>query len=293
MLTGDINMASTITVQDFFKAFATEDACLDHIMRVRYGDRPTCPGCDREGKFYRLTKRRAYTCEWCGYHLYPCVGTPFERSRTPLQKWLYAIYLFSTSRHGVPAKELQRQIGVTYKAAWRMGHEIRKYMAIVDGDPPLSGHVEVDETYVGGRRKGGKRGRGAPGKIVVFGMLEREGDVMTRVVPNVRKKTLYPHILEKVRKGSEISSDELASYRGLAKKGYAHRAVNHSAGEYVRGDVHVNSLEGFWSRLKNSIRGTHIHVSRKHLPKYLGEFEFRYNMRKTPELMFPRLLLSL
>ena len=220
------------------------------------------------------------------------VGTPFERSRTPLQKWFYAMYLFTTSRHGVPAKELQRQLGVTYKTAWRMGHQIRKFMGAVDGDPPLSGHVEADETYIGGRRAGGKRGRGAPGKTVVFGMLERDGDIMTRVVPNVRRATLERHIVENIKGGTTVSTDELKSYAKITRFGYDHGTVNHSADQWVDGIYHVNTAEGFWSRLKNSIKGTHVHVSAKHLPKYLGEFEYRFNMRHHPEAMFARLLLS-
>ena len=153
-----------------------------------------------------------------------------ERSRTPLQKWFYAIYLFSTSRHGVAAKELQRQLGVTYKTAWRMAHEIRKHMADTDGEWPLGGTVEVDETYVGGKRSGGKRGRGAPGKTVVFGMLERDGDIMMKVVPNVRKRTLQPIIKQTVEKGSAVHTGELKSYNGLSKAGYEHETVNHGAG---------------------------------------------------------------
>lgn len=285
-------MTKAPTVQDFFRQFPDDDACLDHLMQLRHGNPRDCPKCDKHGKFHRLRKEPAYACQWCGQRIYPMVGTPFERSHTPLQKWFYAMYLFTTSRHGVPAKELQRQLAVTYKTAWRMGHEIRKFMAAVDGDDDLSGHVEADETMIGGYRPG-KRGRGAAGKTVVFGMLERGGDVMTRVVRDVRRHTLEAHILDKIKAGSRISTDELSSYRALARHGYKHEAVNHSIEEWARGDVHVNSLEGFWSRLKNSILGTHVHVSRKHLPKYLGEFEFRYNMRKSPEFMFPRLLLSL
>jgi transposase-like protein len=200
------------------------------------------------------------------------------------------MYLFTTSRHGVPAKELQRQLSVTYKCAWRMGHEIRKYLGKIDGNSPLSGNVEADETYVGGKRKGGKRGAGAPGKTIVMGMLEREGDVMTHVIPNAKRTTLHPLIEQNVEKGSTVHTDENLAYRNLYLKGYDHQRVNHSAGEYVRGNVHTNSLEGFWSMIKRSIRGTHIHVSGKHLDKYLVEFEYRYNMRKAPELMFPRLL---
>ncbi|MEE9159842.1 MAG: IS1595 family transposase [Gammaproteobacteria bacterium] len=286
-------MAKLLTVQEFFQLFPDDDTCLDHVMAMRYGNPLVCPKCGKHGKFHRLRKEPAYCCQWCGHRIYPMVDTPFERTRTPLQKWFYAMYLFTTSGHGVPAKELQRQLGVTYKTAWRIGHELRKYMAVIDGDPPLSGHVEADGIYVGGRRKGGKRGRGAPGKTVVFGMLEREGDVMTRVVPNVKRKTLEPHIIKNIQRGSVVSTDELKSYGKLARHGYKHGSVNHSADEWANGTHHVNSLEGFWSRLKNSIRGTHIHVSGKHLPKYLGAFEFRYNLRHEPETMFWRLLLSL
>ena len=210
------------------------------------------------------------------------VGTPFAKSRTPLQKWFYAMYLFTTTRHGVAAKELQRQLGVTYKCAWRLGHELRKYMADVDGETPLSGNVEADETYVGGRTTGGKRGRGAPNKTVVFGMVERGGDLMAGVVPNVRKKTLQPIVEANVVTGSTVHTDELKSYGGLSKVGFEHETVNHGAGQYVRGSSHVNSIEGFWARLKLSIRGTHVHVSRKHLQKYVKEFEYRYQYAAEP-----------
>jgi transposase-like protein len=218
-------------------------------------------------------------------------GTPFERSSTPLVKWFYAIYLFTTSRHGVPAKELQRQLSVTYKTAWRMGHEIRKYMSMVDGDNGLSGHVEVDETYVGGRRPG-PHGRGQAHKTAVFGMLARSGDVMTKIVPNARTNTLQPIIMENINKGSTISSDEWRAYSALKFHGYKHGTVTHNNDEYVNGIHHTNSIEGFWSQLKRSIRGTHVHVSKQHLAKYLGEFEYRYNMRSNPSLMFDRLLAS-
>ncbi len=285
-------MAKAPTVQDFFNRFSTDEACLEHLMMLRFGNPMYCPKCGAEGQFAKLKKLPAYACPTCGHHIHPMVGTPFERSHTPLQKWFYAMYLFTTTRHGVPAKELQRQLGVTYKCAWRMGHQIRKYMANVDGDPPLGGHVEADETYIGGRRSGGKRGRGAPGKTVVFGMVERGGDVMTRVVPNTRKVTLERHILENIRSGSIISTDEWIAYRGLAKHGFRHGTVDHSVDQWVNGIHHTNSIEGFWSQIKRSIRGTHIHVSRKHLSKYLGEFEFRWNLRHAPETMFARLLMS-
>ena len=286
-------MSATFNIQDFFRRFPDDGACLDHLFKIKYGVEPACPKCGEIGAFHRLKKLPAYTCN-CGHHIHPMVGTPFEKSRTSLQKWFYAMYLFTTTRHGVPAKELQRQLSVTYKTAWRMGHEIRKHMGDTDGTPPMTDHVEVDETYVGGRRSKvkGYTGRGAKGKTVVFGILERGGELFTKVVPSASRKSLIPPILENVPEGTRISSDEWGPYRVLPKLGYRHETIDHSAKEYARGDVHVNSLEGFWSILKRSIRGTHVHVSRKHLPKYLGEFEYRYNMRKHPEVMFARLLLS-
>ena len=168
-------------------------------------------------------------------------------------------------------------------------------MGAVDGDPPLTGHVEIDETYVGGRRPKikGFTGRGAKGKTVVMGILERDGEVFTKVVPTASRKSLIPPIVERLKPGTRISTDEWGPYRILSSLGYIHDTVDHASKEYARGDVHVNGLEAFWSMLKRSIRGTHIHVSRKHLPKYLGEFEYRYNLRKRPGLMFARLLASL
>jgi transposase len=155
----EVVMSKPFTVHDFFKRFPDDDTCLDHLMRVRYGETMDCPKCAKHGRFHRVKKRPLYECAWCGFQVSPMAGTPFHRSHTLLNKWFYAMYLFTTSRHGVPAKELQRQLGVTYKTAWRMGHEIRKYMGDVDGDPPLGGVVEADETYIGGKpRKRGRRG---------------------------------------------------------------------------------------------------------------------------------------
>lgn len=278
-----------MTITEFFKKYPNDKTCLDHVMEVRYGTAHVCKNCDKKSKFHKLKNRRAYSCQYCGDHVYPCSGTLFESSRTSLQLWFYAMYLFSTTRHGVPAKELERQLGVTYKAAWRMGHEIRKHMGLVDGDPKLSGDIEIDETYIGGKRPG-KRGRGAAGKTVLFGMMERNGDIMTKVVPNVRRHTLQPIIKENIEHGSTLHTDELPSYRDLKNHGFKHDTVNHGAGEYVRGNVHVNGLEGYWSNFKKSIKGTHIHVSRKHLGKYSKEFEYRYNSRSNPSSMFPEMI---
>jgi len=286
-----------------FNAFKTEypddGACLDKIMEMTHGGTQIkCPHCEKQSKFHRIEKRRAYACQHCGHHTYPCVGTIFEKSRTPLNKWFYAMYLFTTTRHGVPAKELERQLGVTYKCAWRMAHELRKLMATADRgvgpSGPLTGHIEIDEAYLGGHRKRvkGKAGRGSPNKTIVLGMVERDGNVRAGVIPDITTSTLEGTISANVEPGSRISTDELTGYRYLAKAGYHHETVRHSTAEYVRGDVHTNSIEGYWSRLKNSIRGTHIHISRRHAWKYVGEFSYRYNMRKRPAAMFDRMILA-
>lgn len=280
------------TLNDFMKRFPDDAACLDHLMELRFGFTLQCTKCSKIGRFTRLVSELAYSCPWCGHHVHPMVGTPFARTHVPLFKWFYAIYLFTTTRHGVPAKELQRQLGVSYPTALRMSHEIRKYMGKVDGDPSLGGHVEVDETYVGGHTKGGTGGRNTSEKVAVFGMVERGGDVMTRVVSDVSAKTLVGVIASKVDKGTVISSDEWKSYSGLAKAGYKHGTVNHSQEQWVDGVHHTNTIEGFWSHFKRSIRGTHVSVSRKHLAKYLGEFEFRYNLRHSPQMMFLKLVAS-
>ena len=284
-------MANKLTVKGFFEQFPDDDTCLEHVMTLRYSLKRDCPKCGKATEFYRLSKRPAYSCKLCGHHTYPCAGTPFERTRTSLQSWFYAMYLFTTTRHGVPAKELQRQLGVTYKTAWRMGHEIRKYMGIVDGDDGLSGTVEVDETFIGGHQKY-MRGRPASdsNKTVVMGMVQRGGDVMTQVVPDAKRTTLLPIIEANIKKGSLINTDQWHAYRAIAPLGYRHMSVNHHR-EYVRGSVHTNTIEGFWSHFKNSVRGTHRSISRKHMQKYLVEFEFRFNLRgpQAPS-MFDRLI---
>lgn len=284
-------MANTLTIQDFFKRFPDNDACLAHLFQLRFGSDYGCPKCGEIGKFRKLAKQPAYTCN-CGHHVHPMKGTIFTDSHTPVTKWFYAMYLFTTTRHGVPAKELQRQLGVSYPTAFRMAHLIRDYMAKVDGDSPLGGHVEADEAYLGGRSRHGKRGRAAPKKTVVFGMVERGGDVMTKVVPAAGKWFLERHIRENVELDSTISTDEWAGYTNLKKLGFKHGMVNHSQEKWVDGIHHTNTIEGFWAIIKRSIKGTHIHVSKKYLAKYLGEFEFRYNLRKTPWLMFDRLLMA-
>jgi len=197
--------------------------------------------CGVEGTFHKLTERRAFSCAHCGHHVYPTAGTVFQDTRTPLQVWFYAIYLFVTTRHGVSGKELERTLGVTYKTAWRMGQHIRMLMAKADGFETLKGHVELDEAYDGGYQPG-KSGIGT-NKTIVFGMVERGGRTVAQVIPDVTKPTLRDIVHQNVERGSAVSTDELRSYRLLKRDGYDHRAVNHSKKQwqkfnYRRGEYH-------------------------------------------------------
>ena len=285
-----------LTLRQFQDQFPTEDSCLDHLFQVRYGTDFNCPKCGRPAKYSRVRGRRAYQCNWCANQLYPTAGTPFDRTRTSLRDWFYVMFLFTTTRNGVAAKEVERQIGVTYKTAWRMCQEIRKYMGQVDGFTPIGGEgetVEVDETLIGGRKPGKGPGRHLENKTIVLGMVERGGDIVTKIVPNVKRETLIPEVKAVVVAGTAINTDALGSYKVLREHGYTHEFVNHHRGQYVSvTGCHTQTIEGFWSQLKRGINGTHIHVSAKHLPKYLGEFEYRWNMRRTPHLMLDRLLHS-
>ena len=264
------------TLADFQEQFPDQRACLDFMFKTRWPDGGTCPECGKKDCFYAIEERRAYSCSWCGYQLYPTAGTIFHKSSTSLVSWFFAIFLMSTSRNGVAAKELERQLGVTYKTAWRMAHEIRKLMN--EGPANFSGVVEADETYVGGKRPG-KRGRGAAGKTAVVGIAERRGGVQAKVVDVVNTANVIANIRENVQPGTKVYTDELPVYNYVAPLGFSHEQVNHGVKEYVKGRVHTNTIDGFWSQLKRSIDGTHHHVSPKHLQKYVDEFAFRYSHR--------------
>jgi transposase len=283
------------TLRQFQQRFPTEDSCLDHLFQVRYAG-TDCPKCKRPLKYSRVKSRRSYQCQWCANQLYPTAGTPFDRTRTSLRDWFYVMFLFTTSRNGVAAKRVEREIGVTYKTAWRMCHEVRKYMAALDSDDPLGGTgspVEMDETWIGGVDEGGGRGNYFQNKSCVFGMLEKGGELITRHIGGPRKHLILPLVQEYVLPGTHIHTDEGSSYRTLGKLGYRHESVNHKDEQYVGPTgCTVNTIEGFWAILKRGINGTHIHVSPKHLPKYLGEFEYRWNMRHVPHLMLDRLMFS-
>ncbi len=279
-------------IRDFQKRFPTEDSCLEHLMRTRFGERLKCFKCFKDATYYRVKKRRSFECEHCGHQVYPTAGTPFESTRTPLRDWFYVMFLFCASRNGVAAKEVQRQLGVTYKTAWRMCRLIRAYMGYVDGDFPIGGPgkiVEADETFIGGV----DRGAGGPvgDKSIVLGMVERGGDVVARHIVDRSARSVVPHINRFVKAGSRVHTDDWTGYNSLIERhGYDHETVNHSAKEWVRDDVHTNSIEGFWANVKRGIKGTYVWDSKKYLQTYLREFEYRHNLRQQPGLMFDLLL---
>ena len=289
---------SQYSLFEFMRQYPDDNACLESLWRTRYsedGEHACCPKCETQRVFKRYEttqQRQSWSCTGCGYKLHPTAGTIFHKSSTSLHLWFYAMYLMASTRCGISAKQLERELGVTYKTAWRMAHLIRHEL-MQQEDEPLTGVVEADETYVGGRRRGTPRGRPGPGshKTAVFGAVQRGGRVMAVTVPNVRKVSLMPHIERRVLPATTIYTDELKSYNGLAKHGYFHDRVNHSAQVYVSGDVHTNTIEGFWSLTKRGIGGVYHAVSAKHLQGYLNEYAWRYNHRDDERSMFETLLL--
>jgi transposase-like protein len=281
------------TIRDFDAQFPDDAACLECLMEQKYpSGLVPCPKCETDRKFHRIAKRPVYECDYCGFQISPMAGTIFEKSSTSLRTWFYAMFLMSNTRCGISAKQIQRETGVTYKTAWRMFKQIRTLMS---EDVSLEGEaVEMDETYVGGRRRTGRRGRPSPGegnKTCVVGAVERKGRVVAVVATDATKKTLHGIAKEYIMPESTIYTDELRAYDGLENvSGYQHRRINHSAGVYVVGTTHTNTIEGFWSLVKRGIGGVYHSVSRKYLQSYLDEYSFRYNHRFSEEPMFVSLL---
>jgi|ERR1700733_740145 len=282
------------TRSQFDRDFPTDDACLEQVKEQRYpGGIAVCEKCEGPRKHYRVAGRTAYACATCGNHIYPLVGTIFEKSTTSLRIWFQAMYLMGSTRCGISAKQIQRETGVTYKTAWRMFKQIRTLMA---EDVRLEGSsVEVDEMYHGGKRKSGagRPMRGDKHKTTVLGAVERGGRVIARTANDVTAATLQGFVKECVLPKSTVFTDEFVSYTGLERipgMDYQHRRINHESKVYVMGDVHTNTIEGFWSLVKRGIGGVYHSVSQKHLQSYLNEYSFRYNRRASGNLIFPAML---
>ena len=281
----------SITLPDLMERFHAEDKCRAYLEDLRWPDSIACLRCG-DLSISRIQKRHVFECNSCRYQFSVRSGTVLQDSKLPLSKWLLTVFIMVESRKGVSSNQLKRMVGVSYKTAWHLSHRIRSAMGQVP-QIQLSGTVEADETWVGGKghqterdAKGFyKRGPIMANKTIVAGAIERGGGVRLAVVPNVRKTTLHAFIREHVAdRAAAIYTDELRSYQGIADEDTRHETVNHGAKEYVRGDVHTNSIENVWSLFKRSIAGSYHKLSEKHLAAYLDEMEWRFNNRDNPYL---------
>ena len=283
-------MNQKFSLRQFKRKYGTHQLCLEAIKELRFPDPFTCPKCKTIQKFYPVKGRTAFACNSCGNHIYPLAGTIFEKSTTPLDLWFFAMYLMVQTRSGTSAKQLERMLGVTYKTAWRMFKQIRMLMADTDGTP-LTGTVEMDETFVGGKAKNRVKlwNADTDKKEVIFGAVERGGKAYLKHVPNTGKWTLLKQIQDHVSTEARVITDEYKSYTQLSRLGYRHEFVNHKY-EYTRGDVYTQNIENVWSHFKRGITGVYRVVSKKYLQAYVDEYAWRYNNRMFGGEMFERLL---
>lgn len=285
---------------EFMADFKDDAACLQWLWMQRFspdGERAQCPKCEKERKFHKTASRPSWCCDSCGHHIHPTAGTIFHKSSTSLQLWFYAIYLMTSTRCGISAKQLEREIGVGYKTAWRMVNLIRNEL-MGDDDEKLSGDVEADETLVGGKPKGHPKQRRDQRRkvnrkkelVTVFAAVERSGRVKATIMPGGRHYGLRKQLKEWVERESIVITDEFHAYGGLELHFLDHSLINHTE-TYVDGDTHTNTIEGFFGNLKTGIRGNYKYVSQKWLQSYLDEFTFRYNHRHDERAMFETLLM--
>jgi transposase-like protein len=289
---------SEYSLMEFMKQYPDDATCLEALWRKRYspdGETAYCPKCETDRVFKRYEtaqQRQSWSCTACAHKLHPTAGTIFHKSSTSLHLWFYGMYLMASTRCGISAKQLERELGVTYKTAWRMTHLIRHELMADDETLTFDGEVEMDETYIGGKRRNVGRGYVA-NKQPVFGIVQRQGRVRATVVPNASAASLYPHIIERVLPRAIVYTDDAPVYRKLPRlpeMGYDHKRIHHSQKIYVSGETHTNTIGGFWSLVKRGIDGVYHAVSAKHLQGYLNEYAWRYNQRFEPETRFEALL---
>ena len=281
-------MTSPKTLQEAVVFFSNPDNCLSYLVARRWPDGVVCPTCGRDDVSF-LAKQRKWQCKsaHAKRQFTAKVGTIFEDSPLGLDKWLVAVWMITSCKNGVSSYEVHRAIGVTQKTAWFMLQRIRLAMQTGSFMKKMSGDIEVDETAIGGLSRNMHKsvrarrikGTGGLGKMAVMGLLERHGEVRAQVVPNVQMATLQPILRSHVEAGSQVFTDKWVSYNGLDAD-YIHQVINH-AEEYVRGNVHTNGIENFWSLLKRTIKGTYVSVEPFHLFRYLDEQSFRFNTRKS------------
>jgi transposase-like protein len=294
---------SDYSLMEFMRMFPDDAACLDRLWRDRFapdGHHAYCPSdkCKRERKFHRTKTRASYTCDSCGLHIHPQKGTIFERSSTSLHLGFYAMYLMASTRCGISAKQMERELGVTYKQAHKMMKRIRTLMG--DDGEPLKGDVEIDETTWGGKPRGGRRQIAigpdrrrqprAKKKPTVLGMVERGGRVRAQVISTRHGAPLSRAVLANVNPDSIIFTDDWGSYKPLRRDYIDHRVINHSDGIYVEGSTHTNTIEGFFGNLKTGMRGAYKKVSPRYLQSYLDEYAWRHNAKREGSALFAQLL---
>ena len=275
-------MKQELNLVSLIDRFHSEESCIEYLEGLRFPSGLACLRCGSMS-VSRIKTRGQYDCNSCRYRFSVRVETIFHDSKLPLWKWFLTAYMMIESKKGVSANQIKRTIGVSYKTAWYLCHRIRKAMMEVQPEA-LDGTVEVDETYVGGKAKG-KGYRYTGNKTMVAGVVERGGDVRMKVIPDNKRETLHAFIREYVSpKAERIFTDQLQAYKGIADDDTKHETVNHSLEEWVRGDVHTNSIEGVWSLFKRAVIGTYHNLSKKHMDAYLDELEWRFNNRDNPFL---------
>jgi transposase len=284
---------SQMTYSRFLELFPDNDACLAYLKEKFFADGTECPKCGKASKFHKLTGRSAYSCQFCGHHVYPTAGTIFHKSTVSLQFWFYGIYLMSSTRCGISAKQLEREIGVTYKTAHRMFKQIRSLLSDED-EPQLTGSVEVDESGYGGKPRA-YESRNRLGNIrkthkpTIVAMVERGGRVRARIGDR-GAPALTALVTEHVLPASMLFTDEWKSYNTVGTRYRAHYRIRHQAHVYVDGDIHTNTVEGFFGLFKNGVRGVYHAISTRYLQNYLDEYTFRYNRRFSDRPMFYAML---
>lgn len=270
------------TIKDLRSEFLDEEQCLEWLKNWLYPEGIYCPKDKRITPHHPMKTRKSYSCELCGHHMHPTAGTIFHKSSTPLTLWIYAIYLMASTKSGISAKQLERELGVTYKTAWRMFHQIRKLMT--DNQTPLTGDVEIDETYLSPNPMKRKKNKSQPKPQIVFGMIERDGKVRAIHVPKAGVK-LLPLINKNITSKAHIYSDSYPAYKALSKN-YTHSIVKHMEKEYVNGNIHTQNIESFWANLKRGILGVYRHVDPKYLQAYVDEYAFRHSHRNSPNMFW-------